>query len=102
MVTGEIMHGKQGSLWKCDRPLTLPLSPQVHQSRHFSQNDGATGCSVATPGPGSAGNGAAGAGGGGSPGCDTVCVLGFVPGGSPRSGSGTVGCSGAVPAVGVM
>src|SRR4051794_27664582 len=89
------MQPKQESLEKYPRPLTLPLSPQLTQSRHFSQNPGATGCSVTSPGPGSVPGGRGAEGGGtASGGPDTRCAIG------PESVfSGMAGCTGAVPPV---
>src|SRR5436309_399492 len=66
-------QSKQWSLWKAQRPDTLPWSPNVSQPLHFSQNDGPTGRSVINPGA-TSGGGKAVEGGGTSGGPDAVCV----------------------------
>src|SRR5262245_10813508 len=89
MVTGEASAGKAWSLWKAQRPVWLPVSPQVIQPLHFSQNDGLTGRSVATPGITSDGGGKVElpSGGAGSGGLLTLCCTGGNSGGRSRSWS---------------
>src|SRR5262245_828919 len=88
MVIGEASAGKAWSLWKAPRPVWLPLSPMTNQPLAFSQNDGPTVRSVATPGITSDGaKGELPSGGGTSGGPPTVCGITAARGGNSASGA---------------